>query len=130
VLVSETFVVNDQLPAAGSFDAVLRLKSRYELVAPDGTLFDSQIPLGADLKSGARGDQMGVAERAVQQVVSFRGGTPYVHVPNEAVAGGDNARREWPCARPSIMWSLIMHVPIDSPEDAALWWVDLDRASA
>lgn len=128
VLAGEVFVVNDQLKAAGSFDAVLRLKSGYELVAPDFTVFGDGTPLGADLKSGSQVSHMGVLERAVQQVVYFRGGQPYEHVSDEQAAAGDNGRRGWGAWTPSQHWSLIIHVPLDSPEDAALWWVDLEKA--
>lgn len=138
---SEQFVVNDRWGTAGSYDVLLGLGAGYEMVAPDGEMFDAASRLIGDLKSGAHIDELGRVERAVQQVI-YAYGTPYEHVGDEAAAWrpdpdienhnlrGDNGRRDWPDGiAPSRTWSLIPHVPLESPEDAAWWWVDLTKAA-
>src|SRR5207248_2310572 len=77
--------------------------------------------LVVDLKTGAEAKYFGPCY-AVQQAV-YAWGMPYTH---------EAGRDEWPLwgkdgrgEPPRRDWSLILHVPIESPEDAGLWWVDL-----
>jgi hypothetical protein len=135
---SEQFVVCDRWRAAGSFDVLASPAPGHELIAPDGEIFTEQDRLIGDLKSGARVDELGRIERAVQQAV-YAYGTPYEHVSDEVAAQGVSGRLPWPDWQapgqernygvPSRTWALIPHVPLESPEDAALWWVDLTKAA-
>lgn len=120
VLASETFVVNDPLRAAGTFDRVV--SPRGELVAPDGTRFGPGDTVVLDIKTGkAESARYWGAGYAVQQAVYGRG-VPYRagvgRLGWAQVLGADVA--------PSRSWALILHVPSDSPADAGLVWVDLD----
>lgn len=135
---SETFVVNDRWRVAGSFDVLLGLKPGYELVAPDRQIFTHEDRLLGDLKSGNHIDELGALERAIQQVI-YAWGRPYEHVGDNRAGDGENGRLDWPIDErlpydvevpPSRTWSLIPHVPLEHPEDAALWWVDLTKAAA
>lgn len=119
LLASETFVVNDELETAGTFDRVV--SPLAELVAPDGTVFGPGDPMIMDLKTGrAESARYWDAGYAVQQAVYGRG-LPYRpgpgRLPWAEVLGADIA--------PSRDWALILHVPSDSPADAGLVWVDL-----
>lgn len=120
VLASETFVVNDALQTAGTFDRVV--SPRGELVAPDGTRFGPGDTLVLDLKTGkAESARYWGAGYAVQQAVYGRG-LPYRagvgRLAWSQVLGADIA--------PSPSWALILHVPSDSPVDSGLVWVDLN----
>lgn len=129
---TEQFVVADDLRTAGSYDRLLSPKQPLRVEVPiDGVLTHvATIEPGerviADLKSGRTTDYFGPTY-AVQQW-TYASGVPYVHVDDAAAAGGDNGRREWPDGvAPRRDWALIPHVPIDSPQDAGLLWVNLSR---
>lgn len=125
VLASETFVVHDDLQAAGTFDRMLMPREGVELVAPDGTRFRHGDVIVVDLKTGrAESAKYWGAGYAVQQAV-YAHGLPYRPGPGrtrwEAVTGA---------GEPSSTWALILHVPSDSPADAGLVWVDLEIGAA
>lgn len=111
---TETFIVNDELGAAGSFD---RLSSPLgTMVAPDGEVLGPDDRVIVDLKTSATADYFGPTY-CVQQAI-YQGGRPYTK------AGGRGA---WPDGvAPNRMWALLIHLPIESLADAGLWWVDLD----
>lgn len=121
IIASETFVVCDELEAAGSFDRIV--SPRWAMTAPDGTVIEPGDRLVLDLKTGSDAKFFG-PNYAVQQAV-YAHGTPYSHG-----AGRGRWPHRGPRARdrnlaPRRDWSLILHIPIESPEDAGLWWVDL-----
>lgn len=116
---TEQFVVNDELKAAGSYD---RLVSPLGLMrAPDGTPITPNDRIGLDLKSGKHAEYFGPTYK-VQQVVYFGdGATPYSH---------EHGRGDWPdLIPPRADWSLIPHVPLDRPDEARFYWVDLAEAA-
>jgi hypothetical protein len=131
---SEQFVVCDRWQAAGTYDALW--SPRWPMTAPDGTRVLPGERLIVDLKSGAWGRDMWGAGYLAQLAV-YANGVPYVHVDDAAAEGRlaqgfdpafepDNGRRSWPDGfEPRQDWALIPHVPVDSPEDAELVWVDL-----
>lgn len=120
---SEQFVVCDRFQAAGTYDALWSPK--WPMTATDGTRILPGELLIVDLKSGIWGtDMWGPCYLA--QLADYANGVPYVHVDDEAAAAGDNGRRPWPDGTaPRTDYALIPHVPVDSPEDAGLVWVDL-----
>jgi hypothetical protein len=127
VLASETFVVCDPLQTAGSFDRVVELLVDLEfhhhalgrVVLPAGTV------AVLDLKTGKlESAKYWGAAYGVQQTV-YACGTPYQH---------GVGRLEWedilgPGVRPSTDWALILHVPSDSPKNAGLIAVWLDKGA-
>lgn len=113
VRATETFIVHDGWETAGTFDRVVSPDGT--MTAPDGTVFGPEDRLVLDLKTGKDARWFGPTY-AVQQAV-YGHGEPY------SVAGG---RVGWPGGvAPSEAWALILHVPIASPVDSALWWVDI-----
>lgn len=124
---TEVFVVCDRWEVAGTFD---RLASPNGImVAPDGARITPDDRVGVDLKSGQWDPSYWGPTYCVQQTV-YPNGVPYVHVSDEAAAAGDNGRRGWPDGiAPRTDWALIPHVPIGSPQDAGLWWVDLRQGA-
>lgn len=136
---TEVFVVCDRWEVAGTFDRVV--SPRGTMTAPDGTVIIPDDRLIMDLKSGAWDPSYWGATYSAQQAI-YAHAVPYVHVSDEAAAGGDvvdtvpvsdegdNGRREWPDGIvPRTDWALIPHVPIGSPQDAGLWWVDLRQGA-
>lgn len=125
VLASETFVVCDQLQAAGSFDRVVR--SKVDLQFKHAELGEVTIPAGAvfvlDLKTGKQESaKYWGPTYGVQQTV-YACGQPYWP------GRGADGRYTWEelCgAVPSDRWALILHVPGDTPADAGLMMVDLE----
>jgi hypothetical protein len=115
---SELFVVWDAHRVAGTLDRLWSLARGYGMVAPDGTVFSGADRLVGDLKSGKSATKFGPCY-ALQQK-PYANGVPYTH---------RSGRGEWPGGiAPSTSWALIPHVPLDTPDDAALWWVDLRPA--
>lgn len=114
---TEQFVVHDELRAAGSYD---RLVSPLGIMrAPDGTVITPNERLGLDLKSGKSADYFGPLYMVQQWVYFGDGAVPYSHA---------EGRGTWPDGIPPRSdWSLIPHVPLDHPEDAGFYWVDLDE---
>jgi hypothetical protein len=63
------------------------------------------------------------------QMPPYALGTPYEHVTDAAAKDGDNGRRPWPDGiEPRRDWVMLPHVPLESPEDARISWVNVDRA--
>lgn len=127
VLATEVFVVDDARRTAGTFDRLVELLVEVRIRDGNGAVV-ATLPPGTvillDLKSGATLDYSEHAYAA--QLAVYGCGVPYVHVDDEAAAGGDNGRRRWPGGRaPSQAWGLIPHIPIDDPQRATLAWVDL-----
>lgn len=111
----EGFVVCDELGAAGSYDRLV--SPRWPMVAPDGAVITPDDVLVDDLKTGREAKNFGPCY-AVQQPV-YANGRPYSH---------EHGRGAWPTPggrAPRTDWSLILHIPVESPEDGAWWWVDL-----
>jgi hypothetical protein len=131
VLATETFVVCDPLQTAGSFDrVVMLLVDLHGVQNRDGKMVEFTIPAGTvlvlDLKTGKYSSaKYWGPTYGVQQTV-YACGEPY-----ELGVG----RRSWESIlgeglRPSTEWALILHVPSDSPKDAGLVLVDLERGAA
>lgn len=117
IIATETFVVNDELEAAGTFDRLAA--PRGWMTAPDGTVIGPDDALILDLKSGKDPKHFG-PKYTVQQAI-YAGGVRYSHA---------DGRQGWseligPDQRPHQGWALIPHVPVDAPERAGLFWVDL-----
>jgi hypothetical protein len=124
---SEQFVVNHRWRTAGTYDALWSPKWPWS--APDGALILPGERICADLKSGSRGpDWWGPTYGS--QLTVYPNSQPYEHVSDEEAAEGDNGLREWPDGvAPRTDWALIPHVPLEHPEDAGLWWVDLTKGA-
>lgn len=131
ILATETFVVHDRWRVGGTFDRLVRLTREVTIRDPKTGKVRAVLPPGTvlivDLKTGRTSDYFGPAYGG--QLASYAGGTPYVHVPDSAQVKGaplDDGRRPWPGGvAPSQEWAVIPHVPVDSPEEASLVWVDL-----
>jgi hypothetical protein len=120
IVASETFVVNDELKAAGTFDALLEVTEPI-VIHRHGKVLGRPEPgehIIGDLKSGQWGREWWGPTYAVQALI-YATGQPYTH------RGG---RAPWPGGDPSPRWAAIPHVPVDEPERAELCWVDLDAA--
>lgn len=117
---SEQFVVNDALEAAGSYDRIV--SPCGWMTAPDGTRIGPDDVLGVDLKSGRSAKYYGAVYKVQQGVYFGPESVPYTH---------EAGRGEWPDGRrPSSAWSLIVHVPVESPGELDLYWVDLAEGRA
>jgi len=120
VISAEEFVVCDELETAGTFDRLV--SPRWPMEAPDGSTIEPGDRLILDLKTNKEAKYFGPTYSCQQAVYAF--GRPYSH---------RDGRGEWPpCDPPYDVeqgprtdWALILHVPIESPEDAGLHWVDL-----
>jgi hypothetical protein len=124
---SEQFVVCDRWRAAGTYDALW--SPRWPMTAPDGTVLGPDDRLITDLKSGKWGPEWWGATYSAQ-LATYAHGLPYVHVSDELATAGDDGRREWSTVSgPRQDWALIPHVPLEHPEDAGLWWVDLRQGA-
>lgn len=132
VVASETAVVCDELEAMGSFDRVVTPRWPMELRSKSKVLatFEPGDRIVLDVKTNAEAKYFG-PQYAVQQAV-YAWGVPYPVHPTT----GERGRGAWTLTKgqryslnsklePRRDWSLILHVPIESPEDSALWWVDL-----
>jgi hypothetical protein len=111
----EGFVVCDELLSAGSYDRLV--SPNWPMTAPDGVIITPQDVLVDDLKTNAEAKKFGPCY-AVQQP-TYANGTPYTH---------EHGRGRWPTPggrAPRTDWSLILHIPVESPEDGAWWWVNL-----
>lgn len=120
VVASETAVICDELEAMGSFDRVVT--PRWPMDGPNGTVFEPGDRIVLDVKTNAEAKYFG-PQYAVQQAV-YAHGRPYSH---------EAGRMDWcdvvtseSLRSPRTDWSLILHIPIETPEDAGLWWVDLE----
>lgn len=122
---TEAFVVDDVHGVAGTYDRLV--SPREVLYGPDGEVRltpDDRVIL--DLKTGST-TKYWAAAYCVQQAV-YATGTPYVHVDEDTAAQGDTGRRPWPGGiAPHQRWALIPHIPLESPQDAGLMWVNLER---
>lgn len=142
-----TFVIHDGLRGAGSFDLVVRLL--VDLTWPDGVTIPRGTILVVDLKTGKiTSAPYWDTEFSCQQLI-YADGTPYrpgtTHVANPRVRSvknvtsvtdqpGQHGRITWDDigipGGPDHRYSLILHVPAQSPADAHWERVDLDAARA
>jgi len=121
VVASETFVVNDRLKAAGTFDDLLETERWEQPCDATGKPIGDPLPPGTrlvgDKKTAQSADYFGIGF-AVQKV-TYRDGEPY-----DPARGG---RLGWPDGiAPHPDWSVIVHVP-SGGASADLYWVDLRR---
>lgn len=121
VVASETFVVCDALETAGTFDRVVELLFDTEVryVDTEGVEHVDVLVAGTrlvlDLKTNKSAQYFGPTYSCQQAV--YGNGMPYTHL------GG---RGSWPQGRgPSRAWALILHVPLETPQDSGFYWVDL-----
>jgi hypothetical protein len=140
-----TFVVHDDLQSAGSFDLVVRLLR--DLTWPDGVTIRAGTILVVDLKTGKITSAPYWDTEFTCQQLTYAEGWPYrpgiTHVANPKVRSvknitsvtdqpGENGRITWQeigvPGRPDQRYSLILHVPAQSPADAHWERVDLDEA--
>jgi hypothetical protein len=107
----ELFVVTDRWQTGGTLDYLL--SPRVPLQPPYGPPILPGERLVGDAKTGARVEHLGIG----LQLTQYPNGVPYRH---------DAGRGEWPDGvAPRTDWALILHVPLDAPQDAGLIWVDL-----
>ena len=120
---SEQFVVNYALGAAGTYDAMGRLRRTVVIRGKDGA------PVGyvergehviVDLKSGRWGMDYAGPTWACQALV-YAGGQPYDH---------DGGWQHWPHDAPSQRWAVIVACNPERASEAGLHWVDLEAARA
>jgi hypothetical protein len=121
VVNSEQFVVNDELEAAGTYDALLRLVRTLTIRHPKtgevlGVLERGEAVCG-DLKSGRWGPDWFGPTYLCQGLI-YPTGQPYSH---------ERGRYDW-AVTPSQRWAVIPYVSLDRLDDAGLHWIDLDRA--
>lgn len=123
IVASETFVVCDELGAAGTYDRVVELLNDTEVRWRDADGVERVVVLPAgtrlilDLKTNANAMYFGAVYACQEAVYGF--GVPYTH---------EGGRGEWPDGlAPSREWGLLLHLPIDSLEDAGFYWVDLTQ---
>lgn len=142
-----TFVIHDELRGAGSFDLVVRLL--VDLTWPDGVTVPRGTILVVDLKTGKiTSAPYWSTEFSCQQLI-YADGVPYrpgtTHLADPKVRSAKNVIKVTgqPGAHGRITWgeigipggpdhrySLILHVPVQSPADAHWERVDLDEARA
>jgi hypothetical protein len=120
---SEQFVVNDELEAAGTYDALLLAERTITIRHPKSGEVLGAVERGesvvGDLKSGRWGPEWFGVVYSCQAFV-YSSGRPYSH------AGG---RKPWPGGQdPSQRWAVIPYVSLDRLDDAGLHWIDLERA--
>lgn len=121
IVASETFVVCDSLQAAGTYDRVIELLNHTEVRYTDvsGIEWVHTLPAGTrlilDLKTNKDAMYFGAVYECQEAV--YGNGVPYT---------AENGRGEWPDGlAPNNEWGLILHLPIESLEDAGWYWVDL-----
>jgi hypothetical protein len=118
---SEQFVVNYQMAAAGSYDALFRARRTLAVVNDKGVVQGhverGELVIG-DLKSGRWGVEFAGPPWACQALV-YAGGQPYDH---------DTGARAWPHQSPSQRWAVIVACNPERPEQAGLHWVNLEAA--
>lgn len=118
---SEQFVVNDELKAAGTYDALLELTRPVTIRHPKtGEVLDvverGEAVIG-DLKSGKWGPDW-FGPTYLCQAYVYATGRPYGH---------QLGRYDW-ALRPSTRWAVIPYVSLDNLGAAGLHWIDLTRA--
>lgn len=109
---SETFVVDDELEVAGTYDNLWRL--RFHATTPDGVVLEPGTLLIGDKKTGAE-VKFGHCSWAVQL-------SCYAHGLRYDAATGQRLDPE-PIYRD---WGVIAHVPVMSGK-AQLYWIDLRK---
>lgn len=121
IVASETFVVCDELGTAGTYDRVVELLNDTEVRWRDAhgveqvTVLAAGTRLILDLKTSATAMYFGAVYACQEAVYGY--GVPYTH---------EDGRGTWPDGlAPSREWGLLLHLPIDSLEDAGFYWVDL-----
>lgn len=107
---SETFVVDDELRVAGTYDNLFRTK--WDLTAPDGSTVPAGTLLIADKKTGAE-IKFGHTAWAVQLAT-------YAHGVRYDIETGTRLDPE-PISRD---WGLVIHVPVMSGK-ATVYWINL-----
>jgi hypothetical protein len=119
---SEQFVVNDELQAAGTYDALLQLTRPITIRHPKtgevlDTLQEGEAVVG-DLKSGKWGPDW-FGPTYLCQAYVYATGQPYAH---------QLGRYLW-VTKPSARWAVIPYVSLDNLGAAGLHWIDLTRAA-
>jgi hypothetical protein len=118
---SEQFVANYALGAAGSYDAVFRVKRTIVVRSKDdvvmGHLEPGELVIG-DLKSGRWGMEFAGPPWACQALV-YDGGKPYDH---------DRGAYDWPAGEPNHRFAVIVACNPERASEAGLHWVDLTAA--
>lgn len=107
---SETFVVDDELRVAGTYDNLFR--TRHGLLAPDGTELPEGTLIIADKKTGSD-VKFGHTAWAVQL-------STYAHGLRYDIA----ERKRLPAEDICRDWGLIVHVPV-AEGTAQVYWIDL-----
>lgn len=132
---TELFVVCDRFGSGGTLDALM--SPPCPLQPPYGPPVTPDDRIVVDWKTGAKVTKLTI----VVQQTQYPNGVPYVHLSDEDVAmlrasehptdhTRPNGRQSWPDGvAPRTDWALIPHIPLDSPQDAGWWWVDLTKGA-
>lgn len=133
ILSAETFVVDDEWGVGGSYDRLVTVRRPVEVKIPDPkrkgelkvvAVIEPGDRLIVDLKSNRSDRYFGIGYCV--QLRTYSRGRPYVHL--DKVTPEDAGRRDWSGGTaPRQDWAVIPWVPIESPEDATLKWVNLAR---
>lgn len=133
ILSAEQFVVDDEWCVGGSYDRLVTVKWPVEVKIPDPdrkgefkvvAVIEPGDRLIVDLKSNRTDRYFGIGYGV--QLRAYSRGRPYVHL--DKVTPEDAGRRDWPDGRaPRQDWAVIPWVPIESPEEATLKWVNLAK---
>lgn len=143
VLATETFVINDLLGAAGSFDRVIRL--RFPLRWPDGVVWPAGMIVVVDVKTGKITSMPYWGSDFTCQQLVYATGEPYdpgvtvLQDPNKRSAANVLAVRDQPGLNGRIGWAaigvpspptgaMIAHIPARDPSQAHWERVNLDTA--
>jgi len=147
ILATETFVINDELGGAGTFDRVLRL--RFPIRWPDGVIWPAGMIVVIDVKTGKITSMPYWGSDFTCQQLVYATGVPYLpgvtilDDPHKRSAGniarvldqpGVNGRITWDeigvPGGPSQEWALIAHIPALDPSKAHWERVNLTEARA
>lgn len=119
---SEQFVVNDELSAAGTYDALLKVGRTVTIRHPKTGEVLGAVESGestiCDLKSGKWGPDW-FGPTYLCQAYVYATGRPYSH---------QLGRYQW-VTTPSTRWAVIPYVSLDNLGAAGLHWIDLTRAA-
>jgi hypothetical protein len=118
---SEQFVANYALGAAGSYDALFRVKRLIVVRSKDGAVMGHLEPgelVIGDLKSGKWGMEFAGPPWACQALV-YDGGKPYDH---------DQGVYDWPHGEPNHRFAVIVACNPERASEAGLHWVNLTAA--